>query len=129
MTPPATNDYVFLSSPELATFKEKHEPLTDDDLREIRERCDLASAGRWIARRENPDFLVIGAPVCYMDEDQDVVVGQPLDCGPTNDPLDDAQFIAHARTDVPRLLTEIERLRKELAERDARDTCNNDLRR
>lgn len=58
-----------------------------------------------------PDFPVLGGPVCYMDEDATVVVGQGGDFGPTNDPMDDAQFIAHAGTDVPRLLQEVRRLR------------------
>ena len=41
-----------------------------------------------------------------MDEDELVQVGLGCDVGPTHDPLIDAEFIAHARTDVPRLLGE-----------------------
>lgn len=50
-----------------------------------------------------------------MDEDEDIVVGQAGDFGATNNPVDDAQFLAHARTDVPRLLNEVCRLRSELS--------------
>jgi hypothetical protein len=107
-------EITFVTSRELAAtdFDPTAKPLTDADLRAIEDRCRRATPGGWMACKEHPDFPVIGSPVCYMDEDETIAVGQGGDFGPTNNPMDDAQFIAHARTDVPRLLKEVRRLRE-----------------
>jgi len=87
------------------------QPPSEQRLNEIEERCRKATSGGWIVARESDVWGTIGGPVCYMDEDNAIVVGQPGDWGPTNDPVDDAEFIAHARQDVPDLLAEVRRLR------------------
>lgn len=86
------------------------------DLDEIRARAAAATPGPWQARRE---FVVSGdlegIPDCVVSTGED---------GPQE--LADAEFIAHAREDVPALYAEIERLRAALvtamegAERDYR---------
>lgn len=89
-------------------------PLSDEELQAIQDRCHRATPGPWVACREHYALGTIGGPICYMDEDQDVVVGQPCDVGPTHDPLVDAEFIAGSRNDIPQLLKEIGRLKWEL---------------
>ena len=91
------------------------ERLGTVDMQKIFERAQRATPGPWVVCREHPVLGTIGGPVCYMDEDEDVCVGQACDFGPTNDPMHDADFIAHARTDIPRLLAEVQTLRIEIA--------------
>lgn len=86
-------------------------PLTNGELRQIQDRYKKATPAPWIVCREHPIIGGIGGPVCYMDEDEDVCVGQAGDFGPTNDAMDDGKFIAHARSDVPRLLHDLLRTR------------------
>jgi predicted 3-demethylubiquinone-9 3-methyltransferase (glyoxalase superfamily) len=75
-------------------------PLTDEDLAEMERRADAATSGPWRARfggqRQN-----------VFVSDQKVVL---FDTGHLQPSEPDADFIAHAREDVPRLL------RAELAE-------------
>ncbi len=85
-------------------------PMTDDELQQIRERADAASPGPWRSFWEGRDHL--GGSSC-------IVTGPP---GRTGDDLEiigatmeDQDFVAHAREDVPRLLAEVERLRALLA--------------
>lgn len=90
-------------------------PLTDDELREIRERCEAASAGPWeyhvgsdpvrqyiaqACQNNGPRWLVALMMTSDLDEDCREVAS-------VNGP-----FIAHARTDVPALLAEVDRLRE-----------------
>lgn len=89
--------------------------LSDSELQSIRDRCKKATVGPWVVFRESDAWGTIGMPVCRMDDDDAVVVGHPYDWGPTNSVEVDANFIAHARTDVPLLRDEIDRLRKEVA--------------
>lgn len=95
------------------------EKLTDDRLREIKERAEKATKGPWVWKGH------------YLMQDCLNAYGFPED-GPWNTPhgtpiaddgsaceeyapvidIDgpDAHFIAHARTDIPDLLAEVERL-------------------
>lgn len=86
--------------------------MTSEELREIEQRCEAASEGPW--RYE-------------VDEKPGVVTWEHVR-GPrpfalhqsTNHPQDsrDLAFIAHARTDVPRLVAEVRRLQAELEGRE-----------
>ncbi|SET43222.1 hypothetical protein SAMN05216389_11154 [Oceanobacillus limi] len=75
--------------------------LTDEQLAEIRERAEKAMEGPWRIGKQSPN----GA--------QNVGTMGGLLTAQTTD-LDNATFIAHAREDIPKLVAEIERLRKQL---------------
>jgi hypothetical protein len=93
------------------------------DLDPIKAREAAATPGPWA--------IANVAPAWASGRDEWNVVPGVIDqctsagCGPIVEPAD-ADFIAHARTDVPALLAEVERLRAELAAR-ADDTPNNCL--
>jgi hypothetical protein len=76
--------------------------LTQDEINEIRLRCERATPGPWksyIEGREQmsgSDFIMTGGEDIYL----------------TGATRDDRDFIAHARQDIPRLLAEIGRLKK-----------------
>ena len=102
--------------------------LTDEDLKEIRERAEKATDGPWqwepVHPREPEEVLYqhvrAGATaVCETShfehflaptaEDEDAFIRG------RKGKSEETHFIAHARTDIPRLLDEVERLRAELA--------------
>lgn len=85
-------------------------PIPVSELQEMIDRCRRATAGSWMVAMEWGGFT-IGGPVCHMDENHRMVVGTAGDWGPTADPQHDAEFIAHSRSDLPRLLVEVMRLR------------------
>jgi len=73
---------------------EGNKRLNDEQLAEIRKRAEAATAGPWYL---NGDLLVYGdGPYDYIWELETEKIK--------------AEFIAHAREDVPKLLAEIERL-------------------
>jgi hypothetical protein len=77
------------------------------DLNAIRQRAEAADVGPWFYEDGNIYTKTEIAPGCPGLISEFVY-------------RDEAEFIAHARQDVPALLTEVERLRKELqAERDS----------
>ncbi|HUQ71036.1 MAG TPA: hypothetical protein VM165_16025 [Planctomycetaceae bacterium] len=84
--------------------------LTDVELAAIRERTNAATLGPWCHREgfietcSEPSQL-LGVTLQRSEEGLDALPG-----------LANAEFIAQARTDVPRLLAEIDRLRSELAQ-------------
>ena len=86
-------------------------PLTDDELRKTQARCMRATLGPWVVYEDHP---LLGGPVCRMDADPIVCVGPGTDVGPMRRAADDAAFIARARTDLPRLVGEVVRLRAAL---------------
>lgn len=81
-------------------------PLETSVLVEMEARCESASPGPWRSMVEGRDhecgssFIMTGTPEC---RGPDIELS-----GATGN---DQEFIAHARTDVPRLLAEIRRLR------------------
>lgn len=97
------------------------DPMTQEQLDTIRRRTEKATEGPW---------GVEGPAQCGPS---DTLVVYPVEDGGTlayvQPSWDDAGFIAHARTDVPALLAEVERLRARAAladamiERVARDTA------
>lgn len=73
--------------------------MTELDLDAIKARADAASAGPWTAERDG----LVWAPR----------LGDPVS-GSTE--MEDAEFIAAARADVPALVAEVERLQRLLGE-------------
>jgi hypothetical protein len=84
--------------------------MNTEELQAIRSRCDAATPGPWIAKAYNPyrDRAVIH----QTPESQKI---NPLRwqraCICREVRAHDADFIEHARTDIPALLAEVERLR------------------
>jgi hypothetical protein len=76
--------------------------LGDDDLEEIKKRCQEATPGPWKSYVEGRDEIV-GSDF-IMTEGEDIYL--------TGATVADQDFIAHARQDIPKLLAEVERLRK-----------------
>lgn len=80
--------------------------LTEDELMRIEGRCNAASPGPWISYVEGrdhtsgSDFIKIGTP--------NGDVGAIELSGAT---IEDQDFIASAKQDIPRLIAEIRRLR------------------
>ena len=81
--------------------------MTDEKLAEIKARCDAASPGPWVDAITDAGDLIItvnGAgcmPFIYLGDMENT----------ESDDHNNATFIAHARTDIPDLLAEVERLR------------------
>lgn len=83
--------------------------LTAQDLRSIRERADRATPGPWCVAGSPRDFVIAkhgGSERCS----DNPVVWADDDC--LSGSTVDAEFIAHARADVPRLADEVDRLRQ-----------------
>lgn len=80
--------------------------LSDAELDAIRERCGAASPGPWQSFVEGRDhesgsnFIMVG-----------IGAGRLGDIELSGATAADQDFIAHARQDIPRLLSEIERLK------------------
>lgn len=79
--------------------------MTPEELRAIRERCEAASAGPWhgavpaCGHEHDPD-----EDACAIEDASGAVVASCVGRD------DDFRFVMHARTDVPALLDEVERL-------------------
>src|SRR5690625_1706277 len=81
--------------------------LTVEELAEIKERAEKASEGPW--------DVDVPVDYCANCENGYEIVQSELFLAPIVAELnvaDDAEFIAHAREDIPKLLAEIERLRE-----------------
>lgn len=90
--------------------------MTDDELRAVRERAKAATPGPWaVSYDEDVDTFGV---VAEDDGPGDVFIveemGQPGQ--------HDAEFIAHARQDIPRLLDEIANLRGAMTAQDDRES-------
>lgn len=82
--------------------------LSDERIREIKERCEKATKGPW----KHTNINSVHGPkslVCQDYDAEDEKEEERQD--------NDFRFIAHARTDIPDLIAEIERMRGELAAR------------
>lgn len=91
------------------------ERLSDEELAAIRTRVKAASPGPWEAQE------AFGGTFGRVRNDFGSLLGKTpriFDGGgnPTIRRVEDAEFMAHARTDVPKLLDEIAALKAELAE-------------
>lgn len=78
--------------------------LNVEELEAIRKRAEAATAGPWYKLFQYGISIVSESDYKVIDEDGGVAK------------YPDAEFIAHARQDVPKLTAEIERLRQALAE-------------
>ena len=78
------------------------EPMTDAELEAIEKRCEAICVGYWFNDINRLTVYHSFAP--YPRQRRNYVVA---DCYE----FQDGDFIAHARTDVPRLLAEVRRLR------------------
>ena len=103
-------------------------PLTDEELSEIEERARAATPGPWHVRQLDDDFAMslvaigtvpdTGASERWQDFDHRHIVAatlvqQPRYVDVADERWDEnANFIANARQDVPRLIAEIRRLRR-----------------
>lgn len=84
--------------------------MTEKELAEIRERVEAASAGPWTAAygpEEDRLTVIAHTP----PQGHRAVAKTDVEAAA------DARFIAHARSDVPALLAEIERLKAEAKDR------------
>jgi len=84
------------------------DPLTDAERQAIRARCDQATAGPWRAVETNRDRHL-------ESEHEDEHGPLPVFVSALRPAMEDLEFAAHARTDLPRLLEETDRLRARLA--------------
>lgn len=82
--------------------------MTKLDLEAIKARCKVATPGPWYTSADDSNKI---PKVFY--EDLHLRKRRALAYGLSND---DQEFIAHARTDVPALVAEVEILRAALAE-------------
>jgi hypothetical protein len=85
--------------------------MTSEQLAQIKERASKATAGPWCK--------FFGEGIGIESEVKSGVAGEVVSQGGVTK-YPDAEFIAHAREDVPALITEVERLR--LALEDVADT-------
>lgn len=88
--------------------------LSQKDLDEIEERAKAASEGPWASMQTFPNKTmrsILAGPGTAPDKDPEsrLVLGEI--CGLPRRVERDAEFISHARTDVPLLLAEVRRLR------------------
>ncbi len=85
--------------------------LTTEQLEAIRKRTEAATAGPWNFRGQGNTLIGRGARFGYVLRAVKVDVDAEIDIG-----LEDADFIAKSREDIPALLAEVERLREENTE-------------
>ncbi|PAZ15626.1 hypothetical protein CLM62_12585 [Streptomyces sp. SA15] len=97
----------------------RQQPLTDEQLNAIDARSNAATKGPWTAWAETYPHLVLQGPKGVHPSDAEGIVSTNL---AVNEGVD-AEFIAHAREDVPALLDEVRRLRAELARRVQCNDC------
>ena len=95
--------------------------MTDLDLDAIEARADAATDGPWVVKHEpaweadnvqHPDVITVGAQMWEGDDEPMTVCLVSTDY--EDDPVDvllDAEFIAHARTDVPALVAALREAR------------------
>ncbi|GAA4836109.1 hypothetical protein [Kitasatospora terrestris] len=110
------------------------EPMTDDELAEIEEVANAATPGPWHVRLLDDDYAMnlvaistvpdtgLGERWPDFDHHENVaatLVQQPRYVDVADERWDEnAQFIAEARQNIPRLIAEIRRLRQLLATKD-----------
>lgn len=117
-----------------------NQPPTDDELQQIRARAEAATPGPWVMVHGDDEYsmnLYCVAPksIAHRVDTEEVIALDGVICGTLvqvpktighnhnelNETVgpkweENAEFIAHARTDIPALLDEVERLRKMVAD-------------
>lgn len=89
--------------------------MTEQELQAIKERVEKATPGPWgfdKGKKEHMDRRPAVIEVFVEEENEWFISGDISD-------LKDAEFIAHAREDIPALIAEVERLQKALKTTDA----------
>ena len=82
-------------------------PLTDEELAAIKARYEAATPGPWQPYIEGRDHV---SGSCFIRTGEGAARGDDMEL--TGATEADYDFIAHARQDMPRLLEEVEGLRK-----------------
>jgi hypothetical protein len=109
----------------------QNRPPTEAELAEIEARCSRAPAGPWLCciteRKQFEVFKHAHAGIAInkahyprdggREADQDDYFLDEKQANIGSETIAQAKFIAHARTDVPRILAEVRRLRALLAQR------------
>ncbi|QGU88103.1 hypothetical protein [Erwinia sorbitola] len=81
--------------------------ISDKELFLIKERCEKTTKGPWVSYIEGRDHFSGSNFIMTGDENNR---GEDIELiGAT---IEDQEFIAHAKQDIPRLINEIERLNK-----------------
>lgn len=96
------------------------------DLAAIKARCEAATEGPWWHRHSEDKER------CWVEasDGQRFIVAKILSPARLEENMKDGTFIAHARTDTPALLKEVERLQKREDEfADLLASANNDVKR
>jgi hypothetical protein len=95
--------------------------LNAEELEAIRKRAEAATQGPWYWEKFNPDEDDYDTEMPYLNSEKESIMDfgdgeqfYPTEGNPPNEA--DAEFIAKAREDVPKLLAEIERLKLALEE-------------
>jgi hypothetical protein len=94
---------------------DKPQPLQPEELKAIEARCEAATPGPWVATI-SPDgtvAMVDHATLRSDDADEPLMIAS---CDVIGNLDNDADFIAAARTDIPRLLATIEEMAGEVAQ-------------
>ena len=83
--------------------------MTDAELNEIEARANAATKGPWFVGQAVPGLESVSRP-----DRRNIYCGDCSDVtsAAANIRIEDAEFIAHARSDIPLLLAEIKLLRK-----------------
>lgn len=81
--------------------------LSEIFLSEIRKRCDDSTAGPWVPSIEGRDHPLGGESFIIRGDN-----GSEEDLYLIGGTIQDIDFVAHARQDIPLLLAEIDRLKK-----------------
>jgi hypothetical protein len=76
--------------------------VSDEDIQEIKRRCAEATPDPWTSYVEGREQM--SGPSFIMTQGEDIYL--------TGATTADQDFMAHARQDIPKLVAEIERLRK-----------------
>lgn len=83
--------------------------MNNERLKEISARCEAATEGPWLRRENVEDMLTVFV--------SNTRIAETSRCNLlVNQMLRNADFIAHARQDLPDCLAEIERLNKRIGE-------------
>ena len=90
--------------------------LTDEEIEEIRGRAEAATEGPWKA------CVPVKGRMVTQVIGRDVLGNSGVRVADYVIRPDDTRFIAHARTDIPRLLDEVERLRNRVAQMEFKST-------
>lgn len=81
--------------------------ISENELKQIESRCDLATPGPWISYIEGRD---------HTSGSHFIMTGNKINRGPDFEidgaRLEDYDFIANAKQDIPKLIEEIKRLKK-----------------